>query len=58
MFRIRRIFDDVIPANQHALEQFRAILRSQFKLLDRQKIDRIPELLRDPLKYAFDRFST
>jgi acetoin utilization deacetylase AcuC-like enzyme/GNAT superfamily N-acetyltransferase len=53
MFRIRRIFDDVIPANQHALEQVRAILRSQFELLDRQKIDRIPELLRDPLKYRF-----
>ncbi len=53
MFRIRRIFDDVIPANQHALEQVRAILRSQFELLDRQKIDRIPELLRDPLKYHF-----
>ena len=53
MFRIRRIFDDVVPANQHALEQVRAILRSQFELLDRQKIDRIPELLRDPLKYRF-----
>jgi GNAT superfamily N-acetyltransferase len=53
MFRIRRIFDDVTPANQHALEQVRAILRSQFELLDRQKIDRIPELLRDPLKYRF-----
>ena len=43
MFRIRRIFDDVVPANRHALEQVRAILRSQFELLDRQKIDRIPE---------------
>ncbi len=53
MFRIRRIFDDVVPANRHALEQVRAMLRSQFKLLDRQKIDRIPELLRLPLKYGF-----
>ncbi len=53
MFRIRRIFDDVVPANQHALEQVRAILRSQFDLLDRQKIDRIPEALRHPLKYGF-----
>jgi acetoin utilization deacetylase AcuC-like enzyme/GNAT superfamily N-acetyltransferase len=53
MFRIRRIFDDVVPANRHALEQVRTILRSQFELLDRQKIDRIPESLRHPLKYGF-----
>ncbi|MEN6447272.1 MAG: histone deacetylase family protein [Syntrophaceae bacterium] len=53
MFRIRRIFDDVVPANRHALEQVRALLRSQFELLDRQKIDRIPESLRHPLKYRF-----
>ncbi|MCF8067338.1 MAG: histone deacetylase family protein [Desulfobacterales bacterium] len=53
MFLIRRIFDDVIPANQHALEQVRGLLRSQFEALDHQKIDRIPESLRDPLKYGF-----
>ena len=53
MFRIRRIFDDVLPANQHTLEQVKAILRSQFELLDRQKIDRIPESLRFPFKYGF-----
>ena len=53
MFRIRRIFDDVVPANRHALEQVRIILRSQFEFLDRQKIDRIPGLLRHPLKNSF-----
>jgi acetoin utilization deacetylase AcuC-like enzyme/GNAT superfamily N-acetyltransferase len=53
MFRIRRIFDDVIPANRYALKQVRAMLRSQFELLDRQKIDRIPDMLRSPLKYGF-----
>jgi acetoin utilization deacetylase AcuC-like enzyme len=52
MFRIRRILDDVLPADRYALEQVGAILRSQFELLDRQKIDRIPELLRFPLKYG------
>jgi acetoin utilization deacetylase AcuC-like enzyme/GNAT superfamily N-acetyltransferase len=52
MFRIRRIFDDVVPADRHALEQVAAILRSQFELLDRHKIDRIPDLLRSPLKYG------
>lgn len=53
MFRIRRIFDDLVPANQHALEQVRAMLHSQFELLDRRKIDRIPNTLRSPLKYGF-----
>lgn len=53
MFRIRRIFDDVVPANQLALEQVSDMLRSQFQLLDRQKIDRIPDSLRAPLKYGF-----
>ncbi|MBN1381809.1 MAG: histone deacetylase family protein [Deltaproteobacteria bacterium] len=52
MFLIRRIFDDVLPLDQRALEQVKAILHSQFQLLDRQKIDRIPELLRYPLKYG------
>ena len=53
MFRIRRIFDDIVPANQHALEQVGAMLRSQFELLDHRKIDRIPDALRLPLKYGF-----
>ena len=53
MFRIRRIFDDVVPANRLALEQVGAILRSQFELFDRQKVDRIPEALRYPFKHGF-----
>lgn len=53
MFRIRRVFDDLVPANRYALEQVQAILRSQFELLDQQKIDRIPDTLRLPLKYGF-----
>ncbi len=52
MFRIRRIFDDIVPADRYALEQVSAILKSQFELLDRHKIDRIPDLLRSPLKYG------
>ncbi|HOW56396.1 MAG TPA: histone deacetylase family protein [Smithellaceae bacterium] len=52
MFRIRRIFDDVLPADQRALKQVSAMLRSQFALLDSQKIDRIPESLRLPLQYG------
>ena len=53
MFRIRRIFDDIVPANKYALEQVAAMLRMQFQLLDGRKIDRIPDSLRSPLKYGF-----
>jgi len=52
MFRIRRIFDDVLPVDRYALEQVADILRSEFESLDRRKIDRIPETLRHPLKYG------
>ena len=53
MFRIRRIFDDVAPVNRHALAQANALLRQQFDGLDHEEIDRIPEVLRHPLKYGF-----
>ncbi|KQC08922.1 MAG: histone deacetylase [Smithella sp. SDB] len=53
MFRIRRIFDDIVPANKHALEQVKTMLRVQFQLLDQKKIDRLSESLRSPLKYGF-----
>ncbi|HOO62959.1 MAG TPA: hypothetical protein PK364_03445 [Synergistaceae bacterium] len=53
MFRIRRIFDDLLPVNKHALEQVNSLLRRQFSDLEQYKIDRIPEVLRHPLKYGF-----
>ncbi len=53
MFRIRRIFDDLLPVNRHALEQVNYLLRRQFADLEQYKIDRIPEVLRHPLKYGF-----
>jgi GNAT superfamily N-acetyltransferase len=53
MFRIRRIFDDVHPANQHAIGQIREILATQFHSVNGAKIDKIPEMLRNPFKYQF-----
>lgn len=53
MFRIRRIFDDVRPANREAVGQVQAILREQFPLLHREDSDKIPDLLRNPLKHRF-----
>lgn len=53
VFLIRRIFDDLLPVNRHALEQVNHLLRQQFVNLEQYKIDRIPEVLRHPLKYGF-----
>jgi acetoin utilization deacetylase AcuC-like enzyme/GNAT superfamily N-acetyltransferase len=53
MFRIRRIHDDVLPANREALLQVQAILRSQFPALTAREVDALPEKLRNPLKYRF-----
>jgi acetoin utilization deacetylase AcuC-like enzyme/GNAT superfamily N-acetyltransferase len=53
MFRIRRIYDDVLPTNREAIAQVQNILRSQFGLLPEKEIAKIPEQLQNPLKYRF-----
>ncbi len=53
MFRIRKIHDDVSPANKQALVQIGEIMRSQFPLASQHEIDKLPGQLRDPLKYRF-----
>lgn len=53
MFRIRRIYDAIIPIDREAVLQVQNILRSQFHLLSEEEISRLPELLRNPLKYKF-----
>jgi len=53
MFRIRRVFDDLSPANRSALVQIRQILGDQFPLLDPGDVDKIPELLKNPVKHGF-----
>lgn len=53
MFRIRRIFDDISPLNRQALEQANILLKQQFDGLKPEKIDRIPAVLKHPIKYGF-----
>lgn len=53
MFCIRRIFDDITPANKNALKQVSVLLKKQFNALKPEKIDRIPNVLRNPIKYGF-----
>jgi acetoin utilization deacetylase AcuC-like enzyme/GNAT superfamily N-acetyltransferase len=53
MFRIRRVHDDITPGNKEAIAQVQEILRTQFPLLSRWDIAKLPEQLRNPLKYRF-----
>lgn len=53
MFRIRKIYDTVLPANRMAVEQVQHILRMQFPGLSEEKIATIPDQLTNPLKYRF-----
>ncbi|MFW5726148.1 MAG: acetylpolyamine amidohydrolase [Bacteroidota bacterium] len=53
MFRIRKVTDDIFPMNRHAVQQVMEIMRQRFSGVDEKKIQRIPEQLRNPLKYRF-----
>jgi acetoin utilization deacetylase AcuC-like enzyme/GNAT superfamily N-acetyltransferase len=53
MFRIRRIYDDVLPINRTAIDQVQQILRSQFPNLAARDIEKLPRQLANPLKYRF-----
>jgi acetoin utilization deacetylase AcuC-like enzyme len=53
VFRIRRVYDDITPANQSAITQVQDILRAQFPLVSKRDISKLPEQLRNPMKYRF-----
>jgi acetoin utilization deacetylase AcuC-like enzyme/GNAT superfamily N-acetyltransferase len=51
MFRIRRIYDDTLPVNRQIIADVQGILRDQFPLIGSDDVAKLPELLRNPLKY-------
>jgi acetoin utilization deacetylase AcuC-like enzyme/GNAT superfamily N-acetyltransferase len=53
MFRIRRIYDNLIPTNKKAILQVQNILKIQFPELTEKDIMKLPEQLQNPLKYKF-----
>jgi acetoin utilization deacetylase AcuC-like enzyme/GNAT superfamily N-acetyltransferase len=53
MFRIRRVYDDITPANKDAIAEVQNILRTQFPGLSKRDITKLPEQLRNPMKYQF-----
>jgi acetoin utilization deacetylase AcuC-like enzyme/GNAT superfamily N-acetyltransferase len=53
MFRIRRVFDDLTPADKSAVEQVNKILKEQFPLLHHSEYEKLSSLLRNPMKHKF-----
>lgn len=53
MFRIRRIYDDILPVNRTAIGHVQQILRTQFTDLPGRDIDKLPQQLNNPLKHGF-----
>ncbi|MEX2138014.1 MAG: GNAT family N-acetyltransferase [Pirellulales bacterium] len=53
MFRIRRIYDDVLPTNQVAIGEVKRIFVEQFPAARRDDIEKINEYLRNPFLQRF-----
>jgi acetoin utilization deacetylase AcuC-like enzyme/GNAT superfamily N-acetyltransferase len=53
MFRIRRVFDNLLPVDRAAIGQVQNILRSQFPDVTKEDIAGLPEQLHNPFKYRF-----
>lgn len=53
MFRIRRVLDDIVPVNRDAITQVQQMIRTQFPEIREEEVEKIPQMLRNSLKYGF-----
>ncbi len=53
MFRIRRIYDDILPVDRTIISMVQDILRAQFPLLSEETVQKLPDQLVNPLKHRF-----
>ena len=53
MFRIRRIYDDIVPANQHAIRECERILQSHFSAATDASFELLTDKLRNPFRQKF-----
>jgi acetoin utilization deacetylase AcuC-like enzyme/GNAT superfamily N-acetyltransferase len=53
MFRIRRIYDDIVPANQHAIRECQRILQSHFSAATDATVELLIDKLRNPFRQKF-----
>ncbi len=53
MFRIRRVYDDILPLNKETIRQVKEILRGRFTGVSEEEIEQLGERLRNPFKQRF-----
>jgi len=53
MFRIRRIYDEILPINKDALEQVKGIMRARFSEAREEEIEQLGQKLHNPFKQRF-----
>ena len=53
MFRIRRIYDDVLPVNKEAIPQVQEIFRQHFSAVRPEEVEGLVEKLRNPFKQQY-----
>lgn len=53
MFRIRRIYDDILPVNREAIRTVQGILTGQFPAIGADEAAVLPERLRNPARHGF-----
>ncbi len=53
MFRIRRIYDDIVPANKEAIRRVQEMLKEHFSAVPDAEVEQLPERLRNPLAAKF-----
>jgi len=53
MFRIRRIYDDILPVNREAIRTVQGILAGQFPAIGAEEAAALPERLTNPAKHGF-----
>lgn len=53
MFRIRRIYDDVLPVNKEAIRQVQELFRQNFSAVRPEEAEGLAEKLRNPFKQQY-----
>jgi len=53
LFRIRRVYDDVVPSDREAVAAVQTILRQQFSAVPDEEVRKLPRKLREPRRYGF-----
>ncbi|HSO24076.1 MAG TPA: hypothetical protein VLT81_14285, partial [Chondromyces sp.] len=53
MFRIRRVYDDILSNDRAAVAQVQAMLAERIPGLDRKDVDSIADKLRHPVRHRF-----